>query len=225
MAKGVVIVLTDQDRFNKSKYTQWKKTYQFQILFGVETDSLDLLGIINPSHKALPRRQAGIETYSHIKVLEKKLNQVLPSFMGSQDQIMPNFSAKRIDGESYFDKAKRGEEIDTAMQRITIYDLELLKIKQTNKSNLQTNILNKIKNVKGDFRQKEIIENWQEYFSHKKPSSHIVIAHLKTTVSKRTYIRALVRDIGIKLSIPATTYSITRTQNGPYSVKDCTCLV
>ena len=32
MAEGVLIVLTGQDRFNKSKYTDWQKVYKIEEL-------------------------------------------------------------------------------------------------------------------------------------------------------------------------------------------------
>lgn len=46
MADGVILVLTGKDRFDKQIHTDAQKTYHFSILWGVQTDSLDLLGLI-----------------------------------------------------------------------------------------------------------------------------------------------------------------------------------
>jgi tRNA pseudouridine55 synthase len=43
---------------------------------------------------------------------------------------------------------------------------------------------------------------------------------IKTTVSKGTYIRALIRDIGNKLGVPAVMNSLVRTRQGNFSIED-----
>ena len=44
---------------------------------------------------------------------------------------------------------------------------------------------------------------------------------IKTTVSKGTYIRSLVRDIGNALGAPAVLNKLTRTKLGKFSIEDC----
>lgn len=46
----------------------------------------------------------------------------------------------------------------------------------------------------------------------------------KVKVSKGTYIRSLVRDIGEKLNIPCTMVNLCRTKQGEYSLEDCASL-
>lgn len=43
---------------------------------------------------------------------------------------------------------------------------------------------------------------------------------IKTTVSKGTYIRSLVRDIGLKLGVPAVMNSLIRTRLGEFCIND-----
>lgn len=47
-----------------------------------------------------------------------------------------------------------------------------------------------------------------------------VIFKIKTTVSKGTYIRSLVRDIGIKLGVPSVMSSLVRTRVGNFKIED-----
>lgn len=209
MANGVVVVLTAEDRFKKSELADWKKTYEFEILWGVATDSHDLLGLttqINPKQIDL-----------------KKLEKILPKFTGTINQQMPKFSAKRINGKSYFDKAKQQVKFTPKSEKIQIHYLELLNFYTINKLELQNKIEKNIGLVQGDFRQKEIIENWQQIIPQL--SEKLLVTKLITTTSKKTYIRALVRDISEELNIPATTYSLTRTTNGDFTIKDCVCLI
>ncbi len=213
MADGVVVVLTGADRFSKEKYTNWEKTYRFQMLFGIATDSHDLLGLTTAVQ--VPKLSP--------EVLQQTLNLKLPLFTGPHNQMLPDFSAKRIDGESSFDKAKRGEEITPTTQAVVIHSLQLHAVQRLPLEEVHSEITVKIAQVTGDFRQDEILLNWQKTFSELRSSNYssLLVAELEARTSKRTYIRALVRDIAASLEIPATTYSITRLQNGPYTVEDC----
>lgn len=211
MAEGVLIVLTDQDRFNKSKYADWKKTYQFEILFGFSTDSHDLLGITTDQKNInLPDEKSA-----------EQLKVILPHFMGKQRQLIPTFSAKRVNGKSGFDIGKKGDQLNHE-QRIEIFNIHFNQLNRLSGIELLTQIKEKIKKVKGDFRQQDILDNWQTTLTTEKfKTQKFVIAQLTAQTSKRTYIRGLVRDISQKMELPATTFSIIRTQNGPYTIKDC----
>jgi tRNA pseudouridine(55) synthase len=210
MAEGVVVVLTGEDRFKKQEFGDVKKTYQFEILWGVSTDSQDLLGLI--------------ETQKETQINFEKIREFLKKFVGKQKQVLPKFSARRIEGKSYFDLAKTKKEFSQKSEEVEIFSLEALNCCEISTQDLQKNILEKLGKVEGDFRQAEIIKGWQEFFSENKISK-FNITKLEAVTSKRTYIRALVRDLAQELNAPGVTYSILRTQNGSYSIKNCLCLV
>ena len=213
MANGVVIVLTGQDRFRKSTIANWKKQYQFEILWGVTTDSHDLLGLTTAvDQQKYDQNQIAVQIES-----------VLPKFTGIIQQQLPKFSAQRIDGESYFDKAKRKETFTPRSEEVKIHNLKLTNTYLVNKVQLQQQLENKIRLVTGDFRQKQILNNWQQTIPQL--PEKLVITKLHSTTSKRTYVRALVRDIAQQLQQPATTFSLTRTKNGQFAIKDCVCLI
>ena len=69
--------------------------------------------------------------------------------------------------------------------------------------------------VHGNFRQVEIIKNWKNTIVklNQKHINNLPTIKVRAEVSKRTYIRALVRDIGKELHIAVTTHSIVRTEN------------
>jgi tRNA pseudouridine(55) synthase len=209
MASGVVVVLTAEDRFRKSELAGGEKTYEFEILWGVATDSHDLLGLTTET--------------SQVQVELKKLEEILPNFTGNITQQMPKFSAQRINGESYFDQAKKKTSFEPRSESIQIHSLKLKNSDTVSRPQLQKYIEERINLVTGDFRQKEILENWGQIIPQL--PEKLIITKLMATTSKRAYVRALVRDISKKINIPATTYSITRTQNGKYTIKDCICLI
>ncbi|MCD8507164.1 hypothetical protein LRY58_02585 [Candidatus Woesebacteria bacterium] len=104
MAEGVLVVLTGEDRFQKSVYSKWPKVYEFSILWGLTTDTDDSLGLLTASpaswHKLPPTNH-----------LAKQLQTLLPKFLGEQEQQVHAFSARRWQGQSSFDFARRGEPI------------------------------------------------------------------------------------------------------------------
>ena len=147
MADGVVVVLTGEDRFKKSELSDWKKTYEFEILWGVSNDTHDLLGLTTE--------------IDEVEVDDKKIAAALLKFTGKITQQLPKFSAKRIDGKSYFDKAKQQVAFTSESKEIQIHQLKLIGSDTIGKQQLQKK-LQKINLVKGDFRQAEIHNNWQK---------------------------------------------------------------
>lgn len=58
---------------------------------------------------------------------EAELLDALRSFTGEIEQIPPMVSAVKVGGEKLYEKARRGEEVERAPRRVTIYELTLLK--------------------------------------------------------------------------------------------------
>jgi tRNA pseudouridine(55) synthase len=222
MAEGVMIILTGDDRFKKQDLSDVKKTYQFEILWGVNTDSLDLLGLITDQDLNIVNNK-----FQEIENLEKYLGK----YLGELNQKLPKFSAKRVKGESAFDLAKRNEEMEDHFREVEIFETNVLSLDQIKATDLKESIIKRVNNVKGDFRQDKILVGWKRFFKSlikenkvKGSEDIFYISKCEVTASKRTYIRALVRDLAEDLGIPATVHSILRTKNGQYGVEDCTDL-
>ncbi len=212
MAEGVLIVLTGADRFHKAQLSAVPKIYEFEMLFGIATDSHDLLGL--PT-KTDPRQL----TAPAIATLLKKQ---LPQFEGTHLQRQPSFSAGRAHGKSFFDLVKEGQNPPVKKNTVTISRLQLLSCTEISLEEIANAHAQKVATVQGNFRQSEVLTHWQQALQTLPPSG--VVAKLSATVSRRTYIRGLVRDLSELLTIPATTFTILRTQNGSYSIADCTPL-
>lgn len=209
MAEGIVVVLTGEDRFHKEQYANWKKTYQFEILVGFTTDSHDLLGLVVEEDL----------DYDHQKT-HQDIETILPTVTGTYHQKIPTFSAKRIYGESYFDKAKRNENLPTETNTICVDSMQIVQSSAISIQQLQQTLPSRISKVEGRFRQEEITHQWQTLLQQYDPQTSLLLLTLEATTSKRTYIRGIVRDIGQELGTPITTYSIIRTQNGPFRLSN-----
>ncbi|MBQ4471828.1 MAG: tRNA pseudouridine(55) synthase TruB [Alphaproteobacteria bacterium] len=92
-----------------------KKTYQFTIKWGVETDSDDLAGKEIATSDKIPT--------------EDEIRSILPKFVGEIMQTPSVFSALKVDGKRAYELAREGKEVEIKSRSITIYDLKILEIK------------------------------------------------------------------------------------------------
>ena len=90
-----------------------KKTYIAELRLGIETDTQDATGSV------VARRDASAVTAEDIR-------NVLPRFTGGIDQIPPAYSAIKRDGRRMYDLARRGESVELAARRVTVYGIDYL---------------------------------------------------------------------------------------------------
>ena len=141
-------------------------------------------------------------------VSRESLEEVLPKFIGEQDQIAPLFSAKSVDGVRVYELArqmyKKGLSVeDTGIlqaNRVNIYDLELLDWLERPESC-------EVDDGKGRIRVADI-----------SGEENLPTAMIRIDCSKGTYIRALARDLGEALGSGAFLSSLRRTGNGGFDI-------
>ncbi len=208
MAEGVLVLLSGNDRFVKEHLSDWKKSYRFSILWGVETDSGDALGLITNFLAKTPSPEA----------LKPALLQTCAAFPKTYSQQIPNFSARRFSGASAYDHAKIGTEIPKKSRNVSLSAISADMTEELDGDAILSTQQHSVRKIEGAFRQEEILQNWKETLSG--PEKRIITRH-QVTVSSGTYIRQLTQDIAHKIGIPATTWSITRTANGPFTQQDC----
>ncbi len=113
-ATGLLIIAIGKPYTKQlSRLMAWSKTYDFELTFGDETDTLDCEGTVTNS---LPTTD----------VTESSLHSILSEFVGQQDQIPPQFSAKKINGKRAYAYARSGETVTIEPSTITIHAIKLL---------------------------------------------------------------------------------------------------
>ena len=95
-----------------------KKTYQFRIKWGVETDSDDLAGKEIATSGKIPT--------------QNEIKSILPKFVGEIMQTPSVFSAIKVNGKRAYDLAREGQHVQIKARPITIYDLKVLEIQSDN---------------------------------------------------------------------------------------------
>jgi tRNA pseudouridine55 synthase len=87
------------------------KAYRFMIQWGRSTTTLDREGETTDSSDVRPTRE--------------QVEAALPAFVGEIDQVPPNYSAIKVDGERAYDLARAGETVELASRKIMVFDVRV----------------------------------------------------------------------------------------------------
>jgi tRNA pseudouridine55 synthase len=112
-ATGLMIICTGKKTKEIEKFQAHEKEYIAELFLGATTPSFDLETNVN---KLFPTKHISIE------LIEEKLKE----FTGVQEQIPPGYSAKWIDGQRAYTKARKGVEIEMKPAVIAIHAIEVL---------------------------------------------------------------------------------------------------
>lgn len=203
MAEGLMLVLAHDTR-GKDEYLKADKTYEFEVLWGFETDSYDVLGMVKGEGK-MPKK------------IEERMEKMLDEIRVKKVQEYPPYSSRTVAGKPLFEYARenRIEEIEIPQRGIKIFSIEHLNTRLVGKEKLLEEIKYKIGLVKGDFRQKEILENWSSILQNTREEDFL-ISSFRASVSSGTYIRGLAHQMGEFFGDGAITFWIKRTRVGEY---------
>ena len=184
MAEGLLIALVGEECKKKDEYLGLDKEYIFEVLFGIQSDTYDILGI---------------PTINHDDSLIRANNRIATeSIIGKRIQEYPAYSSRT------FQMARDGVDFEPMTKEVEIYDLEQLEEREIGKAKLLAEVLARIDLIKGDFRQEEIKSAWQGIDW----PENLHIAKFKINCSSGTYVRSIANEMG------GIAYSIKRTRVG-----------
>ena len=234
LATGILLVCIGPATRRAEELQASAKEYVAGVTFGATTPSYDLEKDID-------------NTYPLDGVSEQSIREMLPSFVGEQDQVAPLFSAKSVDGVRAYETARklfkqgRLEEAEGLLtaNRITVYDLELLAFHEPAEDCSADLPLRSIPPTGScgscgplPLTEPRVATGLAEQSSSasSKANSRINVADIseynlptamiRVGCSKGTYIRALARDFGEALGSGAFLSSLRRTKNGGFSIED-----
>jgi len=210
MAEGLILVLYGDKTHEKNDYLSFNKEYEFGVLFGFSTDTYDILGKV-----------AFESNLENIEIEKEMLEETVSKMIGQNEMPYPAFSSRPVAGRPLFLWAKEGklDEIKIPNHIVEIFSIKILENRNISKRELLDYIENKIKKVKGDFRQEEILKIWREKLFDSMSESFPVVKCI-AEVGSGTYIRQIAHVLGEKLGISGLTFSIKRTKVGEYRVED-----
>jgi tRNA pseudouridine55 synthase len=87
------------------------KAYRFTVAWGVETASFD--------------REGAVTGVSDVRPDPASVAQALKGFVGEIDQVPPDYSAVKVDGNRAYDLAREGAVLDLKPRRVVIHDARI----------------------------------------------------------------------------------------------------
>lgn len=215
MASGQLLILIGEECKNQVEYHNLDKEYQVGILFGVNSDSGDVLGLTEENKRTV--------------VDEEKLSQVINTFIGKIELPYPVFSSKTVQGKPLHTWAveKRLDEIEIPTRKSEIYNIDILEIKTYSRKELVSSALTKIelippvtdprKALGNDFRRPEVRKAWSQVNQNGSPEDIFYIANISCICSSGTYMRTLAEEVAKKFNTKGLAFSIHRSKVGKYN--------
>lgn len=112
MATGVLVLLVGEATKLSNWVTSEDKRYDCELLFGVETDSLDADGAITRTIDAdAPTRE--------------QIERACAAMVGVQMQVPPVVSAIKIDGVASHERVRRGESVELAPREVELQSVKV----------------------------------------------------------------------------------------------------
>jgi len=236
MAEGVIIVLSGETRNKKYEYANWPKEYEFEVIFGISTDTYDGMGLVEKNEitsfcAKFFKNFATVNkfTKTELENFAKNLDQKLASFVGLYEQIVPSYSSVKFMGKPLHYHVRGLSNIETKQKMQSnlpkkegqIFSLKNTKIYTIKLNEAKKFLLKKIKKVEGDFRQVEIMDFWKSFMKEDDKEFALVVGQFHTVMTKGLYVRSLALDIAKSLGTVGFVSNLIRIRNGDYTKKDC----
>lgn len=227
MASGQLLILIGDECKKKDEYLGLDKTYEFSVLFGIGSDTHDVLGRLHTDESI------------EIQNLSEQLQKMASELVGDVELPYPHFSSKTVQGKPLFQWSLEGRlgEIDIPTKQSEIYALTLGKFETSSRKNLALAARAKIdtipevtdtnKQLGADFRRTDIRQDWEDIkagnplprqglgkIENEPLPGQYTIAHFTCSASSGTYMRTLAKLIGEQLDpvTPSLAWSIHRTE-------------
>jgi tRNA U55 pseudouridine synthase TruB len=235
MASGKLLVLIGEECKKKDEYLALDKTYEFSVLFGIGSDTHDVLGRLRtdtflqprtPSLGALLAAKPSLTPQEGVPAFETQLVEICTDLTGEIELPYPHFSSRTVQGKPLHLWALEGRlnEIDIPTKKSTIYSLTLDSIETKSRTDVCDiarakidtipEVIEESKNLGKNFRRTDVRADWEQIKSDDSLPTEYHIAHFTCTASSGTYMRTLAKLIGEKLNqpLPSLAWSIHRTQ-------------
>jgi tRNA pseudouridine(55) synthase len=223
MASGKLLVLVGDECKQQNLYHELDKEYQFSVLFGITSDTQDVLGRLQAcqSKDSIPPESDTNQT----------INTIIQSLIGPIELSYPHFSAKTVHGKPLhtWTLENRLHEITIPTRKSIVYELEHTKTEQITRQHTADTARSKIdtiptvtdsrKALGNDFRRVDVRRDWEQIRQDATLPETYQIAHFRCVASSGTYMRSLAEIIGKKSGSCGLAWHIHRTKIGKFDPK------
>lgn len=207
LATGLLVLLLDERNRAAHEFNHLDKRYELELVFGLQTDSFDLLGLATVD--------------APIALDPAALSRAVGAMVGTRMQPYPPFSSVRIHGRPAFYWAHRNEvpeggwpERERTVRSVTVLDRGVIAGEA-----LVERAIADVNGVRGAFRQEQLIERWRACESSLRGRA-LPWLRLAIECSSGTFMRSLADELGRAMGTSAVATVIHRTQVGPFLLRD-----
>jgi len=189
------------------------KEYETVLLLGIETNTEDATGEI-------------VATGDISAITDEMILDAVKSFEGDISQVPPMFSATRINGQRYYDLARKGVEIEREAKQVHVSSIEvisditrcLLSQKEAFAPYPDTMLAKYVEEPDPE----EGRWHWENNDIRKDENKDIPVIRvaLRIACEKGTYIRTICADIGKKLGCGGCMERLLRTRSGEFTIEE-----
>ena len=189
------------------------KEYETVLLLGIETNTEDATGEM-------------AATGDVSSITDEMIIDAVKSFEGDISQVPPMFSATRINGQRYYDLARKGVEIEREAKQVHVSSIEVI-------SDITRCLLSQKEAFAPcpDTMLSKFVEepdpeegrwHWENNDIRKDENKDIPVIRvaLRIACEKGTYIRTICADIGKKLGCGGCMERLLRTRSGEFTIEE-----
>lgn len=194
MAEGWMHVLWSGDMKEKDELAGLKKTYEIDVVFDIQTDTGDALGLIT--------------LIKNSKITEEKVFSSIQDFIGPFTYDYPIYSSPNIK------KTLKGDMQDSSRrQKGHVHKIDCLSSLVMSMNDLNVEIKNKLSHIHmvGDFRIDNIQDGWNSFFTNPEfADKRFLKIKMCVVCASGTYMRTLAEELGKKVDSCAFALHIKR---------------
>ena len=193
--------------------TEKGKEYETVLLLGIETNTEDATGEI-------------VSVGDVSQITDEMIMEAVKAFEGDISQVPPMFSATRINGQRYYDLARKGQSIEREAKDVHIDFINV--ISDITRCHLSEKDVFKPyeDSMLARFKEEEDPEegrwHWENNDIRKDENRDIPVIRVALRISceKGTYIRTICADIGRKLGCGGCMERLLRTRSGAFTIEE-----
>lgn len=193
MASGAVLVLVGEECKEKDVYLGVDKEYEIEIVLGLESDTADILGIVEEGKDGEA----------------KEVSTTLKNLLGNRVVPYPAYSSKPVEGKPLWEWARlKQKPTQWPMTELNIKNIDIGEVKIQKGEELVKLAIKRMQLVSGDFRQQEVMQSWNTIDTTKE----FIVIPLSCIVAGGSYMRSIPAVLKEQLGISSLVWSIHRTQ-------------
>jgi len=203
MARGLITILMDEDVKLMPKYIRLNKTYKFQFIMSVNTDTDDILGILKNDTKNITCDNNDIINY--INNFPTKFEQAYHNFSAYTPSNIKTDDGKR---KPLWWWSLHGYKLDIPKRNMQIFNKKIYDVEKISGLILKNQFIERINKIKDDtFRKDETIKQWKNYDFN----IDYDVFTCEFEVSSGFFVRQFVKDMSDALNVKILVIDINRT--------------